>query len=55
MIRIIRFIITGSWHEHEWEELDLLRVNNSAHGGAIYERVYLRCKKCGNWKKEDLV
>jgi hypothetical protein len=26
MIRLLRFIITGSWHEHKWEIHDMANV-----------------------------
>lgn len=46
MIRILRFLFTGSWHEHNWETVrtDRLVDENRV---AIGSRHILRCKECG--------
>jgi uncharacterized Zn finger protein len=45
MLRLIRFLITGSWHEHTYEVIKEYDVNHR--GGYLY-RVYVsRCTKCG--------
>lgn len=54
MIRLLLFLITG--HIHEWETMDdrvfTLRENDDIFRGT---RLRLRCKKCGDWKKKDLI
>lgn len=54
MLKLLRFLWTGSWHEHEWETIevektqsigmDSMRVKNET---TIYT---LRCKSCGEIK-----
>ena len=51
MWRIIRFIFTGSWHEHTWIEVDTYEVQ-SPHSDGVRRttgKTYImRCKTCGN-------
>lgn len=58
MWRLIKFLFTGSWYVHNWEtkeERD--RYYNDGHNSRyrIGKSVYLRCKECGVWKRQDLV
>lgn len=50
MIRLIQWLIFG--HIHEWETMETVDLNG---GGARGSRVKLKCKKCGDWKKVDLI
>jgi predicted restriction endonuclease len=64
MFRLIKFLITGSWHEHEWEEIDSVTTDyfNSRkfRDGELptrTKRTYVyQCKKCGihRTKRVDL-
>jgi len=38
--------------KHEWEIIKTVRVDTD--GECDYDRVYLRCKKCGNVKCENM-
>lgn len=51
MVRLLQYLIFGCAHEWEFEEMRPLRDI----GGESGSVVYLRCKKCGNWKKKDLI
>lgn len=45
MLKLIRFLITGSWHQHTYEVIKEYDV--SYNDGYLY-RVYVsRCTKCG--------
>lgn len=53
MWRILKFIITGYWHMHEFEAINsgpLDGVDQSR--GTRYE---MQCKSCGHTKKVDLI
>jgi len=53
MIRLLRFLITGSWHEHTWEVIDqyntqLLDDDERPYG---YVHTYVqKCTICGKLK-----
>lgn len=53
MWRILKFLFTGSWHEHEWETLKDVGLNGEF--GAKGRRYTCRCKHCGKYKKFDLI
>jgi len=55
MIRLLRLLIYG--HVHEWETVHLteLTVNRSDGGRAQGHRYHLRCEKCGEVVKRDLI
>jgi hypothetical protein len=48
MIRLIKFLFTGSWHEHKWKILTE-RIVNTADGQRLimYE---CQCETCGTIK-----
>lgn len=52
MIRLIRFLITGSWHKHEckWDTVDEFNVCND---GVNFKRYVLKCNTCGELKTFD--
>ena len=53
MLRLLRFLITGSWHEHKWIEVKHVKTINS--DGDYYKDEYLcRCEKCGTMKSFKL-
>lgn len=52
MFRILRFLLTGDCHLHEWETMSVDTV--SFDNGVSCEGVSLCCKHCGNWKKVNL-
>lgn len=48
MIRLIRFLFTGDWHLHEWEEVERgERRWGRSKVGNYYD---CRCKHCGKIK-----
>ena len=58
MLKLLRFLITGSWHEHKWVQDGLLNSYSSASKGhrlptAVWQ--LLRCKECGNLKRKRLL
>lgn len=52
MIRILRFLWTGSWHEHVWETLQQVPCIDPS-DGRRWTRFYCRCKLRGTHKKFD--
>lgn len=52
MLRLLRFLVTGSWHEHCWETFNRGGVawNPKDGGGLKYYIYHMRCKTCGNLK-----
>ena len=55
MMKLIRFLITGSWHEHVWEtfkEEDMYSDGDYEH--AEYTRYTMKCKGCGSMKRKEL-
>jgi len=53
MLRLIRFLITGSWHEHEW--VVIREGELTSHCGARGTRYILQCKTCGDIKNKDIL
>jgi hypothetical protein len=51
MIRILKFLFTGSWHEHQWEVIEKGSLKQG--GRVIGYRHILQCKHCGNIKHVD--
>lgn len=52
MLRIIKFLLTGDYHLHQWETIHkakILIVDDLAG-----YRIYCRCKHCGKYKTFDL-
>lgn len=45
MIRILRFLWTGSWHTHEWDIIKEITVE--IEGGDRWTRFICQCKDCG--------
>lgn len=52
MIRLLRFLWTGSWHDHQWETIG---QNSFTDDWGLWLRHgtqhILQCKTCGNIKK----
>jgi len=48
MIRLLRFIITGSWHEHKWEDKEEFStdVYLSPNDKMPYKTIYFYIQKC---------
>lgn len=53
MWRIIKFIITGYWHEHKWIDIDTTKVTDLASGDR-FKRFYCKCEICGIHKVFDV-
>lgn len=51
MFRILKFLITGSWHEHKWVVISVGTVNFGGH--SVGNRYTLRCSECGNIKYKE--
>ena len=55
MWRLLKFIVTGSWHEHEWETTKEEELyTNEDYKYAWKTRYTMKCKGCGNMKKKEL-
>ncbi len=54
MMRIIRFIITGSWHEHKWVKVERYEVVRSDTKAIIGVKYILKCEICGNIKSVEV-
>lgn len=54
MTRLLQYLIFG--HVHEWETVGTVKLEYGDIWGTsgVCERVLLRCKTCGDWKKRDL-
>ena len=56
MIRLLRFLVTGDWHCHEWEIIQgtKTKITDSEHSGYMaighIVRYDCKCKKCGKIK-----
>jgi translation initiation factor 2 beta subunit (eIF-2beta)/eIF-5 len=55
MIRLIRFLITGSWHEHKWEMKEKHTTDVYLNDDDVMpyktERLYIqKCSVCGKLK-----
>lgn len=51
MFRLLKFLFTGSWHEHKWETIDKKKVKYER--GDVTTRFYLRCTECGTITTEE--
>lgn len=51
MLRLLKFLLTGDWHLHQWEVIS--RNGCSDEFGSSWSRHYCRCKHCGAIKKFD--
>lgn len=49
MIRLIKFLITGDWHLHNYEEVEKVHVIDSE-GLRIGNKYYMKCSECGDMK-----
>jgi hypothetical protein len=50
MIRLFRFIITGSWHMHKWIPVNMVTIIDSRNKPVGHE--YIRkCEVCGAIKR----
>lgn len=58
LLKIFRFLWTGSWHEHRWQIIDCgVAYDRSDQDGDELETgtwYHLQCKHCGDVKKEVL-
>ena len=60
MWRLIKFIFTGTWHEHEWkiiDQRDMIEVTHTVDRGSFENavKVYtLQCEHCGDIEKRIL-
>lgn len=52
MLKLIRFLFTGSWHEHRWEIINKSFVTSDL--GSTYDEYTLQCIKCGNLKRKAI-
>ena len=53
MIRLLRFLFTGSWHEHKWKTINEVRIGPN--GNFALGRLYVcRCQECGKITKFDI-
>ncbi len=50
MLRLLRFLVTGDWHLHQWETIDKTECSGM---GGLWTRYYCRCTVCGKHKKFD--
>ena len=50
MFRLFQFLIFG--HIHDWETIE--KRNLEDEGKVVGQTVYLRCKKCGVFKRQTL-
>lgn len=51
MLRLLHLLFLG--HLHEWETIETRSIVDK-HDVQIGMSVYLRCKKCGKWKRQTL-
>lgn len=58
MLKLFKFLLLGSWHEHEWEHEPKFNEDidcwSPRFGSRIITRTHLRCRTCGEWAKRDL-
>ena len=55
MIKLLRFLWTGSWHEHDWETQErILFFDDDSGKRPIATKYILRCKHCGTIKKKEV-
>jgi hypothetical protein len=53
MLRLIKFLFTGDWHLHQWQEIDKQRVLRGA--DTEYIRYISKCKHCGKIKHYNAI
>lgn len=51
MFKLISFLISGCWHQ--WEKYTVLSLKGEFGGWG--NRIIYECKKCGGFKKKDLI
>jgi hypothetical protein len=51
MLRLIKFLFTGSWHEHKWKIIDQGSLTTDFGPGTWYD---LQCETCGNIKTKKV-
>ena len=64
MWRFLRFLFTGSMHEHKWKKIDSINVFDSEeyfrynNGNVLREpcgtKIILQCEVCGNLKSKEI-
>lgn len=50
MLKLLRFLPLGTWHDHRWEILRTVNVVVSEGGLPVYTKYVLRCSDCGKMK-----
>lgn len=53
MLRLIRFLFTGSWHEHNWKVIH--QGTLGSHGRVTGYRHILQCTHCGKVTHKDSI
>lgn len=51
MLRLIKFLFTGSWHEHKWKIIKQGPLITDFGKGIWYD---LQCETCGNIKTKKV-
>ncbi len=51
MIKLLRFLITGSWHEHKYKIIKEVQVTSNS--GRSWVRYISRCEECGKIKTNN--
>ncbi len=52
-MKIIRFLITGSWHEHKWVQMEKYEMLGNDTKKIIGITYILKCEICGNIKSVE--
>jgi hypothetical protein len=52
MLKLLRFLITGSWHEHTFEVID--EYTTTAFGVPCGQLYVLQCRECGAIKRAEV-
>jgi uncharacterized protein CbrC (UPF0167 family) len=50
MKKLLRFLWTGSWHDHHWEIHEIRTVVDKNDDDILGDKYILRCKDCGEMK-----
>lgn len=52
MLRLLRFLITGDWHLHQWERRERIKISDADNpdGRSIAVKHICECKVCRAWK-----
>ena len=50
MLKLLRFLLLGTWHDHRWEILRTVNVVVSEGSLPVYTKYVLRCSDCGKMK-----